>query len=80
MRTQLKVVGASRLSHKIAIATFSLVVPGQSCDRTGMMHGGAVPLTLDMATTLAQAPFAAPGYWESGGANRDMFEADTKVR
>ena len=37
-----------------------------------MMHGGAVSLIIDMATTLSQAPLAAPGFWEFGGVSRTL--------
>lgn len=72
MRTHLKIFSASILPNKTATATFSMVVPGEFCNRTGMMHGGAVSLTVDMATTLAQAPLAAPGFWEFGGVSRTL--------
>lgn len=72
MRTYLRLIDASKRPNNTAIASFSLVVVPEVCNRTGMMHGGAVSMAIDMATTLAQAPLAAPGYWEFGGVSRTL--------
>ena len=72
MRTYLKVVDASKLPNNTAVASFSMIAPSEFCNRTGMLHGGAVAMIVDMATTLAQAPLAAPGYWEFGGVSRTL--------
>jgi acyl-coenzyme A thioesterase 13 len=70
MRTYLRLDDAQKLPNNTAVATFSMKVVGQICNRTGMLHGGAASMIIDMCTTLAQAPIARPGYWEFGGVSR----------
>lgn len=36
------------------------------------MHGGAVALLVDMATTLAVAPLSTEDFWHFGGVSRTM--------
>jgi acyl-coenzyme A thioesterase PaaI-like protein len=36
------------------------------------MHGGAVALLIDMATTLAVAPLSKAGFWHFGGVTRTL--------
>jgi acyl-coenzyme A thioesterase 13 len=72
MRTHLQVLDAQKLPNNTAIAKFSMVVVQNLCNRTGMLHGGAMSMIVDMATTLAQAPLATAGYWEFGGVSRTL--------
>jgi uncharacterized protein (TIGR00369 family) len=73
MRHHLHLLSASKHpQNNTSTASFSLFVAPELCNRTGMMHGGAVSMTIDMATTLAQAPLAAPGFWEFGGVSRTL--------
>jgi uncharacterized protein (TIGR00369 family) len=72
MATHLKVVDARRLPNNTSTATFSLTAVGDLCNRTNMLHGGAVSTIVDMATTVAQAPLATPGFWEFGGVSRTL--------
>lgn len=46
-------------------------VPGL-CNPIERMHGGAVALLVDMATTMATAPVSAKGFWEFGGVTRTL--------
>lgn len=70
MRDYLRLIDASKMPNNTAIASFSMLAVGELCNRTGMLHGGATSMIVDMCTTLAQAPLAAPGYWEFGGVSR----------
>lgn len=70
MRTYLGLVDAQKLPNNTAVATFSMTVVHELCNRTGMLHGGAASMIVDMCTTLAQAPIASQGYWEFGGVSR----------
>jgi acyl-coenzyme A thioesterase 13 len=70
MRTYLRLVDAQKLPNNTAVATFSMKVVGEICNRTGMLHGGAASMIIDMCTTLAQAPIARADYWEFGGVSR----------
>ena len=56
----------------LARAVFLLeVVPGL-CNPMQNMHGGAVALLADMATTMATAPASQPGFWAFGGVSRTL--------
>ena len=55
-----------------AICLYELeAVPG-FCNPIGVMHGGAVALLVDMATTMATSPISAKGFWEFGGVTRTL--------
>lgn len=55
-----------------AMCTFELeAVPGL-CNPIEVMHGGAVALLTDMATTMATAPISSKGFWEFGGVTRTL--------
>lgn len=40
------------------------------CSKSNNMHGGAVALLTDMATTMATAPIARKDFWHFGGVSR----------
>lgn len=69
----IRVIGAT-LDSKSQEATtiFELdVVPGL-CSPMERMHGGAMALLVDMATTMAAAPISSEGWWEFGGVSRTL--------
>lgn len=51
---------------------FEVNVVQQLCNPMHNMHGGAVALLADMATTMAAAPAAREGFWEFGGVSRTL--------
>ena len=69
MKDHLKLVSATANPSKV---TFEMTVPQEYCNRTGMMHGGAVAMILDMCTSAAQGPTARKGFWEFGGVSRTL--------
>lgn len=74
MRT-IRVLSASASTTtpgELAHATFTLPILPIFCNPMGNMHGGAVALLADMATTMATAPVAEKGWWEFGGVSRTL--------
>lgn len=53
-------------------AVFDVDVVPELCNPMKNMHGGAVSLVADMATTMAAAPAAVKGFWEFGGVSRTL--------
>lgn len=51
---------------------FELDVTQQFSNRMGNMHGGAIALVFDMATTMCQAPYAREDFWWFGGVSRTL--------
>lgn len=55
-----------------AICTFEIqAIPGL-CNPIEVMHGGAVALLTDMATTMTTAPVSSKGFWEFSGVTRTL--------
>ena len=55
-----------------AICTYELEAVPALCNPIERMHGGAVALLVDMATTMATAPVSSKGFWEFGGVTRTL--------
>lgn len=64
--------GSSSCSGELAHATFLLPIIPSFCNPMSNMHGGAVALLADMATSMAAAPIAEEGWWEFGGVSRTL--------
>ena len=63
---------SSTSGAELAHCVFHLRVLPAFCNPMGNMHGGAVALLADMATTMATAPASQPGWWEFGGVSRTL--------
>jgi uncharacterized protein (TIGR00369 family) len=50
--------------------TFEFDVLAAFCSKSNNMHGGAVALLTDMATTMATIPIARKDFWHFGGVSR----------
>lgn len=63
---------STSLGSELAHCVFHLEILPAFCNPMGNMHGGAVALLADMATTMATAPVSQPGWWEFGGVSRTL--------
>ncbi|EMD65347.1 hypothetical protein COCSADRAFT_180132 [Bipolaris sorokiniana ND90Pr] len=54
-----------------ARTVFSFVVPEELCNIGGNLHGGAVALVFDIATSLTILPCAREGFWDGGNVSRN---------
>lgn len=55
-----------------ARALFELEAVPALCNPMENMHGGAVALIADMATTMAAAPVSTKSFWQFGGVSRSL--------
>ncbi|KAF2214173.1 hypothetical protein CERZMDRAFT_38777 [Cercospora zeae-maydis SCOH1-5] len=73
MRESIRLISATGPpSNQKVSCVFELTVTPNFSNRMGNMHGGAVALVFDMATTMCQAPVARQNYWEFGGVSRTL--------
>ena len=54
-----------------ARTVFSFVVPEELCNMNGMLHGGAVAMVFDLATSLTISPCVRDGFWDGGHVSRN---------
>ena len=73
MRSHIRLISASKSpSQKTASCVFELDVTERWSNRMQNMHGGAIALVFDMATTMCAAPLAREGFWVFGGVSRSL--------
>ena len=70
MRDCIRLVSATK-SPKVA-CFFELDITEIFSNRMGNMHGGAIALVFDMATTMCAAPLARRDFWWFGGVSRNL--------
>ncbi|KAF2762879.1 hypothetical protein EJ05DRAFT_495730 [Pseudovirgaria hyperparasitica] len=66
--------GVDDMSYPATVATakFTLLTIPALCNPMSRMHGGAVALLVDMATTMTTAVISKEGWWEFGGVSRKL--------
>jgi acyl-coenzyme A thioesterase 13 len=64
MRDYIRLIRATKYPKVTCTDKFS--------NRMGNMHGGAVALVFDMATTMCAAPLARRDFWWFGGVSRNL--------
>jgi acyl-coenzyme A thioesterase 13 len=73
MRSCIRLISATRsINNKKASCIFELDVTPRWSNRMRNMHGGAIALVFDMATTMCAAPLAREGFWVFGGVSRSL--------